>query len=468
MELDGAAAWAERTFDQCELGDPRRLKRLKLVASRLAENCGKRGLCGPLGGSSAELEGGYRFVENHRVAADAILEGGFMSTLDECGDVGTILALEDTTTLSYPHQIAGSGDLGGSERSPGHGMWVHSILLVDMVSGATVGLAEQEWWSRPPASRGSRKKRRERLYEEKESFKWQRASEKLTERMGKEMSRVVSVCDREADIYEYLSWKVNRGQHFVVRVSSNRVLKDGLGTLKEEVDSWWPDFEQTIDLAQRGGPQGRVKRKVVLSVSAFAVELKPPTHGAGRSHLQPLTLNVVQAVEERPKAGKKPVHWILYTTEPIQTRREIEWLLEAYRKRWQIEEFHKSWKTGCKVEELRLRSADNIKRAATILAFVAVRLLQLRHSAEQHPERPCSTRMSTDEWQCLWIAVEKSKVPDAPPTIAWAHEAIVRLAGSYSSKNKSRVGWLKFWTGWQRFQDILSGWMLMKSHKNFC
>ena len=46
--------------------------------------------------------------------------------------------------------------------------------------------------------------------------------------------------------------------------------------------------------------------------------------------------------------------------------------------RWRVEEFHKAWKSGAGVEQRRMRGADNLERIAVVLAFVAVRLLQLR------------------------------------------------------------------------------------------
>ena len=47
--------------------------------------------------------------------------------------------------------------------------------------------------------------------------------------------------------------------------------------------------------------------------------------------------------------------------------------------RWKIEEFHLAWKSGgAQVEKQRMQTADNLERMAVILAFVAVRLLQLK------------------------------------------------------------------------------------------
>jgi hypothetical protein len=46
-------------------------------------------------------------------------------------------------------------------------------------SKRTVGLLEQRRWCRDDASYGKKRARRQRAYEDKESFKWQQASERM-------------------------------------------------------------------------------------------------------------------------------------------------------------------------------------------------------------------------------------------------------------------------------------------------
>ncbi|ERM53293.1 hypothetical protein P780_16965 [Vibrio mimicus CAIM 1882] len=52
---------------------------------------------------------------------------------------------------------------------------------------------------------------------EKESFKWQRASQNMAQRLGSHMSQVVSVCDRESDLIEYLQYKLTTNNGLFVR-----------------------------------------------------------------------------------------------------------------------------------------------------------------------------------------------------------------------------------------------------------
>ena len=112
---------------------------------------------------------------------------------------------------------------------------VHSVILLEERSGTTVGLIEQTRWCREKGSRGKRHKRKERAYEDKERFKWERASRRVTARLGEVMGRVISVCDREADVYEYLGYKTRCDERYVVRSSWDRRVKGEWRRLNEEL-----------------------------------------------------------------------------------------------------------------------------------------------------------------------------------------------------------------------------------------
>ena len=44
----------------------------------------------------------------------------------------------------------------------------------------------------------------------------------MLNRLGEKMHDVISICDREADIYDYLFYKLNNKQRFIVRARENR------------------------------------------------------------------------------------------------------------------------------------------------------------------------------------------------------------------------------------------------------
>jgi len=105
-----------------------------------------------------------------------------------------------------------------------------------------------------------------------------------------------------------------------------------------------------------------------------------------------------------------------------------------------------------------MQSAANIKRFATILAFVAVRAMQLRELFEASPEAPCDTVLTETEWKVLWVTVEKKRPPRHPPTATWAYRAIGRLAGWGDTKRTGRVGAKTLMTGWLALEAHVSGY----------
>ena len=55
-------------------------------------------------------------------------------------------------------------------------------------------------------------------------------------------------------------------------------------------------------------------------------------------------------------------------------------MIDIYSTRWRVEDFHKAWKTGEGVERLRMIEPDHLERAASMLAFISVRFLQLKEA----------------------------------------------------------------------------------------
>ena len=464
-----AETWAEGVFGGADLGDPRRTQRLVKLGGDLAGAIGAS-LARAAGEDEAAAEAAYRFVRNDLVEARAIAEAGFAATVLRAGTVDKMVADEDSTSLSYTHEVARElGVLGGPKNSEGSGFHVHTVLLLDAVTGFTIGILEQRYWQRDPKARGMRHQRRKREYKEKESFKWQETSEVLRARLGEALlARIISTCDREADIYEYLNFKVSRRERFVVRASWDRNV---------EIDSESEDDTEAdkhlfavvargkkvgttlVQVPQRGG---RPAREATLTVWAQRIRLKRPKRLAAAAAPPRVAVNAVLAREESPPTGVEPLEWLLFTSEPIATADDVLEVLRIYRLRWKIEVFHKAWKSGVGVERQRLQSADNLERIAVILAFVAIRLLQLRERHEDDPDASCQDVLTETEWKVLWMAIEKSRPPKKVPTANWAYRAIARLGGWHDSKRTGRVGWDSYWLGWQKLQERIEGYEAAK------
>ena len=307
------------------------------------------------------------------VEPEAIACGGYKRCAQLAGESEELLAVEDTTTVSYGHEGSRElGDVGGKERSKKRGFMVHSVILLEERSGTTVGLIEQTRWCREKGSRGKRHKRKERAYEDKERFKWERASRRVTARLGEVMGRVISVCDREADVYEYLGYKTRCDERYVVRSSWDRRVKGEWRRLNEELANAPKLGEETVKVEQRGGRRARTAQ---LELRACRVRLRAPKRLGGAGEIE---VNAVLAQEYEVPEGENGLCWLLLSSESIESLSAVRRVLRIYRMRWRVEEFHKAWKSGAGVEQRRMRGADNLERIAVVLAFVAVRLLQLR------------------------------------------------------------------------------------------
>lgn len=457
MFMADAQAWAEETFGNCDLGDKRRTKRVVDIGKRMASRLGVS-LSKSCDGEAGALLGGYRLLRNEAVKPAAIREGGFAATARQAQAYEALLAVEDTTTVSYEHAAAAQlGLTGGNAKAKRRGDQVHSVLLLDARRDETVGLLEQTDWLREPEGYGKKHARKKRAYQDKESHKWEQASRRCAARLGATMARTISVCDREADLYEYLSYKLAQGQRFVVRAKVDRGVWDspvGLFETVAQASAEWCCY--AVPVAQRGGRQAREAK---LSLRSMTVTVRPPVGGgAGRV---PLRVKVALAEEIDAPSNVEPLCWLLLTTEAVASAEQALTVVRHYERRWRIEDYHKAWKSGVGVERQRLQSPENLERMMAITAFLAVRLLQLQES-QQQPTAPCDRALHEDEWKVLWISTERRPPPDAAPSARWAYLALARLGGFADTKRTGRPGWDALWRGWFRLQERVSGYRLAK------
>lgn len=457
--------WAEEQFGRCDLGDVRRTRRVVEYAARQADN--------PAGstnavccGDEAAAEGAYRMIRNSKINASSLENGPFNVTAGRCAERDVVLAIQDTMTLTVSTAVGESlGEIGKDGRS-GRGLLVHSTLAVDGITGEPLGLLDQLRWTRSE-ERPGRKTRRNRAYEEKESFKWEVASRAVADRVAS-MSNIVTVCDREADVYEFLRHHVELEQRFVVRAMQNRVLESTAEGLWDHLFDRPVIGKYEVIIQQRGGQReqrskgqgkrpARQQRTATMAIRVATLKLPPPRCSA--SDGEPIVVGVVLAKEVNCPEGTNPLEWMLLTSEPVNTKAAATTVLGYYERRWLIEEFHKVWKSGCRIEYRPVQCVDNLHRIIVITAHVAVRLLQLRSVATSQPERSCNGILSQDELQCLRAATQPGKTAK-PPTVLWAVQAIAKLAGWRDTKRTGRVGWDMLWRGWMILEQRVVGWKL--------
>ena len=460
MALRNRAQWAWQQFDDVRLGDQRREQRLRRLAGDVA-GAPAASLPKLYANDPAGQEGAYRLLENKRVDPVAIIDGAGRGTAARSSGVPVLLAACDSTTLEFSHGSVreSMGDLGGPKASQKRGLWVHNVLLIDMERALPLGLLHQDYWVREPARRGQRHARKSRPYQDKESYKWERAIEQAHGRLDEaDKGRAIYACDREADIFELLHNLRERKLRFIVRAAWNRaVLEPEEEHVWEAAQSAGVVGERTVDVPQR---QGRRARRARLELRTGRVLLRPPSR-LRRSEWKPTEVHFVYAVEVDPPLGVEPLCWLLLTSEPVETFEQANMVLRGYELRWLVEEFHKSWKSEARVQVRRLQSLEALLVLAVVLAHVAARLLALRTLVESvDPEAPCTAVLDEAEWECLyrWEAHQRRsdpQLPRTPPTARWAYEAVGRIGGWHDTKRTGRVGWQVFWRGWHELERLV-------------
>lgn len=467
FSVHNAYSWANAVFGNAALKDIRRTARLVDFAAALAKYSGSS-VARACEGNNAMLTGSYRFVRNNAVSAVMIRKAGFEATVKASQNIPELLALEDTTSVSYDHGVAKTLGKLGKTNDKSRGWWVHSVLLVNATTLQTVGLIHQEWWLRPNEAEDA---------DEKESGKWQDAAEFTAKIMKIQMPKVIAVCDREADIYDYLAYKTEQQERFVVRAKHNRKVKDSDAKLFDRLKSQPIAGHYQLNIPQKTLKHNNGKRiNRSARTATIAVQYAKVTLGKGNASI---SLNAVFASEVSGVQDK--LSWMLLTTEPVNGFDDALKIIRIYAARWRVEDFHKAWKTGAGVERQRMETADNLERIGSILAFVGVRLMQLRESftlpiflkklglleeAKQVAELPCDRVLTKYEWQVLTLMrANKFRKKGMVPSLEWAYIEIAKLGGFTDSKKTGIASWETLWKGWQILQERAEGYRMAKEMK---
>jgi hypothetical protein len=367
--------WAEKIFTgSCE-EDPRLARRLKVYAAAQASNPAASTARACEHDISAR-EGAYRFLENPRVKPESIARGPLKKTAAACLGRERVLAIQDTSDVNVASNALREELI--SSGSP-TGFLVHTALMADGLTGEVIGISEQLRWLR-----NGRQMRRGKG---PESDKWQLTDMSMRARL-ENTDNVVTVADREADILPFIQHLSSQGHRFVIRAKVNRQLREEIGIIFSAARNAPLVGERLIRIEQRGavpkkgielGRPNRPRRDVNTFLQARTVTVSAPSPTD-----PPITLNIVRvgsSVVNTAEAVESDFEWILLTNEPIDTFEQVEQIVKDYEHRWLIEEFHKCWKTGCRLEGRPLESLDAIERMMTITAPIAVRLLQVHTAA---------------------------------------------------------------------------------------
>ena len=316
-------SWAEQLFGKAELGDARRTKRLVRIASSVVDSPGNS-LLASCSGDQAKIEGLYRWLENDSIDHGAIIQAGCASAEDWLKRVdGDIVAASDTSNIEVQHSLRHvlgplrHGKKGGTGK---RGLLVHSTVFHSGVTGENLGLGDQTYWKRSDETMGKKHDRSQRDYQEKESFKWEAAIERVIRRFSEFIQRFIFTMDRESDIYELMMHLKSRSLRYVIRASHNRQTSNPQSGVLDAVSSAPLLGTVRVNIPQKGGRDGR---DAVLEIRSQHVTLRPPRD---KDSLPALAINVVYVREPDSEDGLK---WTLITSEPVDTLEDALYVLRC-------------------------------------------------------------------------------------------------------------------------------------------
>ena len=410
-------------------------------------------------GSAATAKATYRFLSNRRLAVADFLQPLVAATADGCRGQAVVLAVQDTTSCNFTplKQTTGLGSLNDSLRA--RGLHLHSTLALRL-DGVPIGLLHQTYWSRPSEGH-SAPDRRQRPIEDKESAKWLHGIEAAEAAVASlpegQRPRLIHVMDREGDIHEVLQRITDSPHGAVIRCAQNRSVDGPIGKAHQAVAAAPLIGIDRVDVPANHGQKRRQAR-----LELRAVELTITPNPSKHPQRRPVTWTLIEAREIDAPAGVEPLHWLLWTTEPARTRAQVIAVLDIYKRRWRVEDFHLTLKSGCRVEALELETAERLTKALILDSAVAVRLVALRDLARQDPDAPCTTILSTDAWQVLFAKfnLQKPQADTPVPTVRQAILWIGRLGGHLNRKRDGLPGVRTLWRGWRDLTILIAGYRL--------
>jgi hypothetical protein len=486
MDLKGqdhsSVEWAKDEFENANLGDARLKTRLIKLAARLSESPQS-----PIHQACedwAETKAAYRFFKNDQVSGADIFASHTQKTAKRAQGEHLILAIQDTSYLLYTDhkKTIGLGVISGKKTYQvkdfqSQGLVMHTSFAVT-TDGLPLGVLDQNIFARKPTRKVSRAdknktyiQRKPQLQtvkiESKESYQWIASLQKTTQAMAQVSDcRVVTVGDREADIFEVFLAAHHTHSSALIRARSDRVVNRVSARKHERL---WTHIQSEpcqgkiqLEIPSRNRHPAR---SALLELRFGRVKVSP-SRSLLKGQAPDLHLSAIHVIERHPPKGEEPLEWMLLTDLIVTNFDEAAEKVKWYSLRWRVEVFHKILKSGLRVEDCRLESADRLIRYLSVMSIIAWRIYWIDLVGRTDPKLPCTAVLTQDEWKILYCKAHKTHHPSKKiPTIYEVIHWIARLGGFLDRKGDGEPGVVSIWRGWKRLTDLSEGWSLAMTAK---
>jgi len=436
-----------------DFGDKRLLTRFQLIGQRFWEHsqCSLTAACR----GWDEVMGVVRFFAHNQVTLAKVLFGHQAATLARVKEIKVVYAIQDTTELDYSNRkISGLGKLNSETRL---GIFCHITLLVTP-ERVPLGIWRVNCWTRDTLDHSKNSTRKQQSLAEKESGRWLEGYLATCTLQSESGTRVISIADREADIYEiYLEAQQAapaQSASWVIRARHDRAIVQ-LGSKRTCPLSLLLALAPAVGAGIIEVPvaPGRAARSAEVVLKVVSVTLRPPFRPEIK--LPPVTVTVVMVHEYAPPSGEEPLHWVLLTSLPVADVRSAQHIVRIYSARWDIEIFFRTWKTGCRIEALQLSSRARLEPCLGIYAIVTWRLLYLSRLGRVAPDVSAEHMFSAWELKAvraLACGLKRSSKPDH--TLAEVLRTIAMIGGFLGRTNDGVPGVETLWRGLTRVYDV--------------
>jgi hypothetical protein len=416
----------------------------------------------------ASTKAAYRFFSNPRVDESTILAGHFAATKSRMAAAkGPILILHDTTEFSFqrdrPETIGETRRLPscqlGNKPITKCGLLMHSSLAIT-TAGKPLGLTAVKFWTRKKFKGTNALKGRgidggkhsvntTRIpIEQKESIRWLENLQQSTQLVNPD--RCIHIGDRESDIYELFCLASKENTHFLVRTCVDRLAGTGSTTITRKMKREPIQGTHVIEILDaKCRPI-----QVTLQLRYSQMMVHPPI-GKHKKY-PPLLLTVIHAWERGKPRGRKPICWKLLTDLPVEALASAIEKVDWYSQRWKVETFHKVLKSGCRAEDVKLRTAQRLTNLIAVFCVIAWRVFWLTMLSRTNPKTPADAVFTDIEIAILHALVGDTQQP-SPHNVTYYVLGVAKLGGYLNRKNDGPPGNTVLWRGLSRLTDIHLG-----------
>jgi hypothetical protein len=368
-----------------------------------------------------------------------------------------VLVIHDTTEADFSglDSVKGLGSLGNGGCK---GFLAHNSLVYDYEKKEVIGLANQTLHVRRKVPKKETPKQK-REHPQRESRLWKKGWSALGPAPSGKLR--VNVCDRGADIFEFIEAVEKGRDHYCIRSKSNRLieLQDGEGAVtRAKLHDWARQLPSlgTREIAVRTNYL-QTARQTKVRVAAAQVTVRAPEHARGEHSRQSLTAWVIHVLEIDPPKGCQPLQWVLLTNVATEGFEQACTRVDWYACRPVIEEYHKSMKTGCGVEKQQFTTLKALQATLGLLSVVAVQLLRLRDLPRRADANSVAATQVIDKQYVAILSLWRFNKLLAGMTIYEFCLALAKLGGHLNRASDGDPGWLVLWRGWTKLQLLVEG-----------